>query len=107
MACPPQLAPTTDSKMNNIAIPNVLHDWQVAQNAYITEREAYRLKWAQEYLAAESVKPAEARKAKVDVATSELRLKRDNLETAAAALWQQLLMVRGPIESSQQPGQKF
>jgi hypothetical protein len=80
--------------------------WKAAQDAYVSAREAYRTAWAKEFLLSDAKNEA-GKKAFADSQTSDLRLARDNSETAAAAEWQLLIAMRGAIEASRQPGQHF
>jgi hypothetical protein len=83
-----------------------IETWKNLQLAYTQAREGYRSAWAMAYLAS-TEKTGDANKASADSTTSALRLTRDTAETEAAAAWQLLLVLRGPIESSRQPGQNF
>jgi hypothetical protein len=80
--------------------------WREKAEIHSAAREDYRAAWGKAYLASDG-KTADARKAAADIATSDLRLKRDQAEIAASAEWQLLLALRGKIEGSQQPGQHF
>jgi hypothetical protein len=80
--------------------------WSEAQMFYVQAREDYRRAYAEALLTAEG-KTEAARKSEADAKTSELRLTRDRAETQAAALWQLLLIARGRVESSAQPGRHF
>jgi hypothetical protein len=78
--------------------------WVESHSTYIAAREEYRRSWAAAYLASQS-KTADARKAEADVATSELRFKRDVAELSSSAQWQEMLFERGPMSDSRIPGQ--
>jgi len=81
--------------------------WEQAQENYTKAREAYRFAWAAFFVKHEGTKPESARKALTDLSTSELRAHRDAAEIAASAAWQTLLVARGPMDYSRQPGQHF
>lgn len=85
---------------------NALKVWEDAQDHYIAAREDYRKAYAQAYLASDA-KTGDQKKYAADLATSELRRTRDELETEAAAAWQHMLHLRGPAEAAAMPGRHF
>jgi hypothetical protein len=85
----------------------LLNSWEQRARLHSDAREEYRLKWAVEFSARDSVKPESARKAATDAVTSDLRKLRDALEIEATKAWQDFLILRGPTDYSRQPGQKF
>jgi hypothetical protein len=95
--------------MSNLSIDDKLQACecylQVATD-YVVAREEYRLRFSMATQESQAKTEAQ-RKAEVDIATSNLRLRRDHLELEAAVAWQQLLIARGPMTDSIQPLQKF
>ena len=75
------------------AFDRALQLWSDAARLLANAKEAYRLAHAQAYLTATGTDSV--RKASADVATSALRLTRDNLEVEERATYHHMIALRG------------